>query len=889
MKTRIHNQYPKPILQCRRQKKIAACELSPATRCGTMFTLFLCVVLTSSTRAADQFVRVPNLPTSATYSFGCAWGDYDNDGFIDLIVANGGANGRQAMDLYHNNKDGNFARMTTNEVGTIVSDKEQWGCVAWGDANNDGFLDLLAAGGWSSSENPRLYLNDGKGSFRSVSAGDLTGIRHFSGTANWADYDGDGFLDVFMSTGDPSRKVFNMLFHAKGDGTFALVKEGPIVTDLFTENSAVWADFDNDKDPDLFVTNYQNRPDYFYRNDGGGKFTRITSGLLVNSPGNTVNPAWGDYNNDGFLDLVLTKDGRPLLLGNESGVFVKGPVLPASAASGAPAWLDYDNDGYLDLYFVHGQGSSLKNVLAHNNGDGTFTSVTNALTSDFGAWDCPAIGDFDNDGFPDVFITASNGKSALYRNLRNGNHWIKFQLKGTASNAAALGAKVRVKATIGGKTFWQMREITSGTYSQDDLRPNFGLGDATVVETVRIEWPSGNVQELTDIAPDQILIVKEPLLIDPANPSVSLGGEITLTNKTTGKYQWRFNGVDLINSTNRVLKLTNLQSTNAGSYSVAVVTTAGAVITNFVYLKVDPTFTKITEGPVVTNREGSTAGAWGDYDNDGLLDLFVSNSLWLNGGARNSLYHNLGGDEFVRVTNAITSRIDVSWHGQWADYDNDGDLDLFVPHANFGKNELFRNDGGGVFTPVADEVTATRGYHTDASWIDHDGDGRLDLFVSTQELNGNRSQINDFFFRNLGDGTFKAWTTNEVGAVVHDHASTYGIAWCDYDNDGKVDLYVVSNTGGGFLYHNAGSGRIELATAGSLPGKSATASAVWGDFNNDGLFDLFTTSDGGTNTFHLNQGNGQFVDATVASGLAWKGTSYESTAGDFDNDGDLDL
>ena len=119
-------------------------------------------------------------------------------------------------------------------------------------------------------------------------------------------------------------------------------------------------------------------------------------------------------------------------------------------------------------------------------------------------------GDYDNDGFLDLFVTETHGNNALYHNVGNTNHWIKFQFEGTVANRTAIGAKVRLKATIGGQTFWQMREVSGGNFCQNDLRPNFGLGEATNVDLVRIEWPSGIVQEFQNVAADQFLTVTEP-------------------------------------------------------------------------------------------------------------------------------------------------------------------------------------------------------------------------------------------------------------------------------------------------------------------------------------------------------------------------------------------
>jgi hypothetical protein len=144
-----------------------------------------------------------------------------------------------------------------------------------------------------------------------------------------------------------------------------------------------------------------------------------------------------------------------------------------------------------------------------------FIKVTNpgwtnsSQSSGTGAW-----GDYDNDGFLDLFVAELTGNNALYHNLGNANHWLKFRLQGVVANRTAIGAKVRVKTTIGGKTVWQMREVSGGNYCQNDLRLNFGLGDATNVDLVRIEWPSGIVQELSELRANQVLTVTEPVRLE---------------------------------------------------------------------------------------------------------------------------------------------------------------------------------------------------------------------------------------------------------------------------------------------------------------------------------------------------------------------------------------
>ena len=174
------------------------------------------------------------------------------------------------------------------------------------------------------------------------------------------------------------------------------------------------------------------------------------------------------------------------------------------------SWADYDNDGCLDLFVSENNGTV--NRLYHNNGDGTFARVLSGpIASDIGNCAGNSWGDYDRDGFLDLFVSVSGSPDYLYHNDGNANAWITIKCVGTRSNRSAIGAKVRVKATIGGKTFWQLREINTGDgWAGVPLEAHFGLGNATNVDTLRIEWPSGTVQEYQNVAAKQYLIVTEP-------------------------------------------------------------------------------------------------------------------------------------------------------------------------------------------------------------------------------------------------------------------------------------------------------------------------------------------------------------------------------------------
>jgi hypothetical protein len=213
--------------------------------------------------------------------------------------------------------------------------------------------------------------------------------------------------------------------------------------------------------------------------------------------------AWFDYNGDGYLDLVVANGVASA--GDINFIFQNNGDETLSQIAADPLTSDV---GHPDLFIFAGAGH---NSLYHNNGNGTFTRLAaHDLVADAGDFAGVAWSDLDNDGFPDLFVPAGQ-PSLLYHNQGNSNSWITFKLVGTVSNCSGIGAKVRVEATICGNSYWQMREISNGDgLAGNSLNAHFGLGDATEANTVRIEWPSGTVQEFRHIALKQILTVTEP-------------------------------------------------------------------------------------------------------------------------------------------------------------------------------------------------------------------------------------------------------------------------------------------------------------------------------------------------------------------------------------------
>ena len=561
-------------------------------------------------KAADMFTRVQSDPVVLLgSSTGCAWGDYNNDGWIDLAVSTFTGN----YLLYTNNGNGTFTRVTTGDVAA-TSGASFGAC--WSDYDNDGNLDLFV--GRNSSLSDALFHNDGNGVLRRITTGDIVSGNGNANNCAWGDYDNDGFVDLFVANSDQN----DYLFHNNGNGTFTRITNGPIALKPGNSQGGSWCDYDNDGLLDLFVSRV-NEPNVLYHNEGGGNFRAVTNGLIVNEAGVGQGTSWGDYDNDGFPDLfVANPSSRNYLYHNNGdGTFAKitnGIVANDSGGLGC-GWADFDNDGYLDLFVANRLGP---NDLYHNNGDGTFTRLTNSITANEAGVFGVACGDCDNDGFPDLFLTkGQGGLNALFLNNGNSNQWIVIKAEGRMSNRAAIGAKVRVKATIGGKLMWQLREISGGggLGSQNDLRAAFGLGDATNVDCVRIEWPSGIVQELFNLAPKQILTVVEPsAVISPPTQQAAAGETATFTLATTLppplNYQWRLNGVPLLGETNLILVVPDVELAKAGNYSVRITNpetgfafnTPSASVTGPVAITLQPQSQTLRVGSNVTFRVVAT-------------------------------------------------------------------------------------------------------------------------------------------------------------------------------------------------------------------------------------------------------------------------------------------
>jgi len=335
--------------------------------------IIVSVITFSGNLLGQTFIKVTtDVVVNGGGSLSNAWGDYDNDRFVDLFLAEGSNN---TSKLYKNNRDGSFIKII---IGPIISEKRGISG-SWGDYDNDGDLDIfIAAGGNVGNVDNFLYSNNGDGTFTRITTGVIVNDGGASISGSWGDYDNDGDLDLFVANRGLNE---NFLYSNNGNAAFTKITAGPIVTDVEPSLGGSWGDYDNDGDLDLFVANLGS-DNFLYSNNGDGTFTKITTGEVVNDGGASIGSCWGDYDNDGDLDLFVANLGENNFLysNNGDGTFAKVTtevVALDMENSFGSSWADYDNDGDLDL-FVSNLGAE-NNALYLNNRK----EVKNALSNIF--------------------------------------------------------------------------------------------------------------------------------------------------------------------------------------------------------------------------------------------------------------------------------------------------------------------------------------------------------------------------------------------------------------------------------------------------------------------------------------------------------------------------
>jgi hypothetical protein len=769
-----------------------------------------------------------------------AWGDYDNDGDLDLYVPNSGGSHL----LYRNNADGTFTDVAAaagiNAIGGNTG-------AAWADYDNDGDLDLHVP---RSNTSSLLYRNNGNGTFTDVA--NAAGTSALAGAGAWGDYDNDGNVDLYTAHISTS----NRLFKNNGNGTFTDVGANSGTSAPSDCLGLAWGDYDNDNDLDLYVGIFSGIPGRLYRNNGDETFTDVAGPSGTNIP-DVQGVSWGDFDNDGDLDLYLARwpnFPNALYRNNGNGTFTDRTAAAGVEGVGratAGIWGDFNNDGHLDIYATTDYVAS-QNQLYRNAGNGTFTDVAAATATNFSGFiQSASWADYDNDGDLDLHIPDAGGPARLCRNDSPARHWLHANLVGTVSNRAGIGARVR--CVSGGRSM--TTQISGGEgLSQSSLTAEFGLGAGTAVDTLEVRWPSGIVQTLVNPGVDQRITVTE---LAPVPFQFTDAGAASGTNDSGPSVGMAWGDYD-----------------SDGDLDLYLAQ-FGPTPQNRLYRNNgNDTFTDVAVASGTVGNGNSHAAVWGDYDNDGDLDLYLTAH-----GGTNQLFRNNGDGTFTDVGAASGTNDTGSARGTaWGDYDQDGFLDLYV--AKTGPNRMYHNNGNGTFTEVgAGTGTSDAGDGTGVAWGDYDSDGDLDLFVANH-LTPNR------LYRNNGNSTF---TDVSVAAGTDHTGPSHGVAWGDYDNDGDLDLYLANLGTPNRLYRNNGNGTFaEVGAASGTADSGMSRGAAWGDFDDDGYLDLYVTNDG-VSRLYKNNGNGTFTEVAGAYGTAGAGTAVGVAWADYDGDGDLDL
>ena len=505
--------------------------------------------------------RSPMAHLPETVGAGCAFLDYDNDGWMDIYLVNSGPfdfySPPQALRnaLYRNNRDGTFTDVTMK--ARVPGNAYGMG-VAIGDYDGDGFADLYV----TQYPHSILYHNNGDGTFTDVTAKAGLAAPGWATSAVWFDYDNDGRLDLFVCrfvdyskdklkfcgdklTGERTYCIPTIydptpcwLFHNNGDGTFTDVSQKSGIADSLAKAwGVVAADFNNDGLMDLYVTN-DTVPNFLFANRDKGKFDEIgtLAGVGVNAFGKArsgMGVDAADYDHDGWIDLFEANVDHEMfsLYHNDKNEAFSDAALPSGIGEATrmlSGWglkfFDYDNDGNLDLLLVNGHPDDKIDkrvpgvtflepmLLFQNTGKGfkNMSATSGPIFSIPLAGRGLAVGDFDNDGSVDVLVTQNNGAPLLLRNnAGRQNHWLGVKLVGRKANIDAIGAKVTYRS---GDFERQQFKVGGGSYlSSHDPRMVLGLGGRTKIDWLEVKWPqpSGRTQRLTDLPVDRYITILE--------------------------------------------------------------------------------------------------------------------------------------------------------------------------------------------------------------------------------------------------------------------------------------------------------------------------------------------------------------------------------------------
>jgi hypothetical protein len=917
-----------------------------------------------------------------------SWGDYDNDGDLDVLGI-GDTGGPEDLYIYKNNGNGTFNSTAVDadpEDGGLYR-----GTVEWGDFDNDGDLDILATGA-SSLNQLRVYKNNGNGTIDSAQIevdGNGGGASYSSGA--WGDFENDGDLDILFSGDSGILRVYKN----NGNGSFNPTQiEVDGATGGLGYGRAVWGNFDNDGDLDILAIGYYGGSVQLriYNNNGNG--TIDASQIEVDGVNNGLYyaaAAWGDFDGDGDLDILASgvrSSAQQLRVYKNNGnatmdaTQIEVDGLNGGLEGGEVAWGDYDNDGDLDILANGTNGnrqlrvyknlnplantapsapSTLTSTWAYN-ASGTSTATfkwnpgadngspatpANVLTyqmeistmSDFtgksivaGQWSTPGMGNYLKP--PQIYDGNSNqGVGLRYLPFTNTTYYYRVKtidagLKESAWSATGslytlvassvpsvvtdlVASSVTTNGQIlltwtaplninsGGSAAYDVRYRTSGAITTDG---EFDGATAATGEPTPGTPGAGQTMGVTGLVPGATYY----FAIKSSNVNGTSGLDVSSPRPSVMANSFDATEIDVDGAGGGLSSGDVAWGDYDNDGDLDILTSGYATSTRELRIyknngngTMDPAQIEVD----VASGAGLqySAVVWGDYDNDGDLDVLTSGEA--SGSTRQlRVYKNNGNG----TMDPAQIEVDTAGGGlqsggvAWGDYDNDGDLDVLASGGTASTRELriYKNNGNGTIDASQIEVDGEGGGLSGGgvAWGDYDGDGDLDVLASGGQTSGSTKELR--IYKNNGNGTMDA-TQIELdtagGGVWYG-----GVAWGDYDSDGDLDVLVSGTDGSSSrqlrIYKNNGNGTMDAAQieVDGAGGGLENSRVSWGDFDNDGDLDVMTSgaTNGGTRELRVykNNGNGTLNSIQIeVDGAGW-GVRYGGVAlGDFDSDGDLDV
>ncbi|HPF40319.1 MAG TPA: FG-GAP-like repeat-containing protein [Phycisphaerae bacterium] len=856
-------------------------------------------------------ITAVHIPVNSNYLYisgGCV-ADFNNDGWQDIYFCGGGG---AADCLYVNNADGTF---TDRAADWGIQTVHLGAMGAAGDFDGDGWIDLFVVS-LGAPEQPgngrnRLYRNMNGQAFHDATASSginpsdpsPTSVADSGFSAAWGDYDLDGDLDLVIAR----RGNGPCLMQNDGNGAFVDVSNPSFITigDTLLGFSPRFADMDGDRHPELlFVADYNKG--HYWVNSGHATFIDLTtwSGTMVSN--HDMGMTIADFNRDGLFDFYVTSINQNALHINQGDHVYSNDAEAAGVKSTGWGWgtvsPDIDHDGWPDLITTgkQGQYAFLNRTASTNTPQFVDVSLTLGIRGDsVDNGRGLANFDYDNDGDEDVLVYQYNGALKLYRNDLAGDgdtHWLRVFLDSSGSPyIAPNGIGSVVKITANGST--QMGRIDGGSnyLSQSEMSAHFGLGAASVVDELRIEWLNGAVTIMHDVPADQTITI--PVTGAMLRGDLNCDGTVDLNDvqpfstalADAAAYANLYPSCDIL-----AADLDQNGEVNSDDIP-AFVELMDALVQPPTLSFSDQT---MSAGVSAVHTPGGIDGASivaggcvADFNNDGWQDFYFC----AGGGAADSLYINNGDGTFTdRAAEWGIDIVHAGSTGVAADFDGDGRIDLFVSSLGDaddlrqGQNRLYRNSPDNTFV----DVTAVSGINvtpsTPVTYLrpgfggavgDYDLDGDLDLAVS-------QAGQHHLLLRNDGDMRFSD-VSIEAG-IVDD-----GVAWSttprfvDLNGDRFPEIVWNADTTDGRYFVNNTDGTFTdgTGTSAMLLGGMGCASA---DFDRDGRFDVIATR-GGFSALYVNQGNHVFLNAGDSAGARFSTSVRATICPDINLDGWPDL